>query len=48
MGGKTSSCIPPIQYSIRMGTPRAKFFGNAPALELLDFLERLAPSPRPR
>lgn len=24
-------------------TPKARFFGNAPALELLDFLERLAP-----
>ncbi|MDD5248273.1 MAG: nitrous oxide reductase family maturation protein NosD [Rhodocyclaceae bacterium] len=28
---------------IWMEIPRAKFFANAPALELLDFLERLAP-----
>lgn len=36
-------------YSDRiwMETPRAKFFGNAPALELLDFLERLAPFASP-
>ncbi len=32
---------------IWMETPRAKFFGNAPALELLDFLERLAPFASP-
>ena len=36
-------------YSDRiwMETPRAKFFGNAPALELLDLLERLAPFASP-
>lgn len=36
-------------YSDRiwMETPKAKFFGNAPALELLDFLERLAPFASP-
>lgn len=28
---------------IWMQTPRAKFFANSPALELLDFLEKLAP-----
>jgi nitrous oxidase accessory protein len=26
-----------------METPKARFFRNSPALELLDFLERLAP-----
>ena len=36
-------------YSDRiwMETPRAKFFGNSPALELLDFLEKLAPFASP-
>ncbi|MBZ0133446.1 MAG: nitrous oxide reductase family maturation protein NosD [Rhodocyclaceae bacterium] len=32
---------------IWMETPRARFFDNAPALELLDFLERLAPFASP-
>lgn len=32
---------------IWMETPRAKFFGNSPALELLDFLEKLAPFASP-
>jgi nitrous oxidase accessory protein len=32
---------------IWMETPRAKFFGNSPALELLDLLERLAPFASP-
>lgn len=32
---------------IWMETPRAKFFANSPALELLDFLERLAPFAAP-
>ncbi len=32
---------------IWMETPKAKFFGNSPALELLDFLERLAPFASP-
>lgn len=32
---------------IWMETPRARFFGNSPALELLDFLERLAPFASP-
>jgi len=32
---------------IWMETPRAKFFANAPALELLDFLEKLAPFASP-
>jgi len=30
-----------------METPRAKFFANSPALELLDLLERLAPFASP-
>ncbi len=36
-------------YSDRiwMETPRAKFFANSPALELLDFLEKLAPFAAP-
>ena len=36
-------------YSDRiwMETPRAKFFGHSPALELLDFLEKLAPFASP-
>lgn len=32
---------------IWMETPRAKFFANSPALELLDFLEKLAPFASP-
>lgn len=32
---------------IWIDTPMAKFFRNSPALELLDFLERLAPFARP-
>ncbi len=32
---------------IWMETPAARFFRNAPALELLDFLERLAPFAAP-
>lgn len=32
---------------IWMETPKAKFFANAPVLELLDFLERLAPFSSP-
>ena len=32
---------------IWMETPKAKFFANSPVLELLDFLERLAPFSSP-
>ena len=45
--GDTSHEIWLYSDRIWMETPKAKFFGNAPALELLDFLERLAPFASP-